>query len=361
MRLDDRRLEARVLERVVARRCTRRGTRRAPPRTRRGTSRCARCAAHRSPRSGRGRPSRSGSPPRAHSTMAPVIKALLFDFDGTLVDTESIDLRAWQEMFEAHGVSVPVDRFALADRNADGSGRARRARRAARRAVRPRRGRRERRGASASCSSWSRCGPASASISTTRASSGWPSASSRAARARGSTATSSGSDCSTAGPPSSRRRRHDALQAEPGALPRGAGELGVEAARGDRDRGLAERRRGRARGGHLLRRLPERRHARGSTSRTPTWCSSRSRTSRSASCSRALADTGRALAELLRAAGRCVALTGAGVSTESGIPGLPFADRDLGAVRPDGVRDDRGVRDATPRRCGASTRCVTAC
>ena len=42
-----------------------------------------------------------------------MIKALLFDFDGTLVDTESIDLRVWQEVFEAHGVSVPVDRFAL--------------------------------------------------------------------------------------------------------------------------------------------------------------------------------------------------------------------------------------------------------
>jgi HAD superfamily hydrolase (TIGR01509 family) len=40
-------------------------------------------------------------------------KALLFDFDGTLVDTESVDLRTWQEVFEAHGVSVPVDRFAL--------------------------------------------------------------------------------------------------------------------------------------------------------------------------------------------------------------------------------------------------------
>ena len=40
-------------------------------------------------------------------------KALLFDFDGTLVDTESLDLRTWGEVFEAHGVSVPVDRFAL--------------------------------------------------------------------------------------------------------------------------------------------------------------------------------------------------------------------------------------------------------
>jgi HAD superfamily hydrolase (TIGR01509 family) len=42
-----------------------------------------------------------------------VIKALLFDFDGTLVDTESIDLRTWHEVFEAHGVALPVDRFAL--------------------------------------------------------------------------------------------------------------------------------------------------------------------------------------------------------------------------------------------------------
>jgi HAD superfamily hydrolase (TIGR01509 family) len=42
-----------------------------------------------------------------------VIKALLFDFDGTLVDTESVDLRTWTEVFEAHGVAVPLDRFAL--------------------------------------------------------------------------------------------------------------------------------------------------------------------------------------------------------------------------------------------------------
>ena len=42
-----------------------------------------------------------------------MIKALLFDFDGTLVDTESIDLRTWHEVFEAHGVSVPAERFAL--------------------------------------------------------------------------------------------------------------------------------------------------------------------------------------------------------------------------------------------------------
>ena len=42
-----------------------------------------------------------------------MIRALLFDFDGTLVDTESVDLRVWREVFDAHGVELPVDRFAL--------------------------------------------------------------------------------------------------------------------------------------------------------------------------------------------------------------------------------------------------------
>lgn len=42
-----------------------------------------------------------------------MLEAILFDFDGTLLDTESIDLRTWTEVFEAHGVAVPLDRFAL--------------------------------------------------------------------------------------------------------------------------------------------------------------------------------------------------------------------------------------------------------
>ena len=45
--------------------------------------------------------------------MARVIRVLLFDFDGTVVDTESIDLRSWREVFEEHGVELPLDRFAL--------------------------------------------------------------------------------------------------------------------------------------------------------------------------------------------------------------------------------------------------------
>ncbi len=41
------------------------------------------------------------------------MRALLFDFDGTIVDTESVDLKAWEEVFEAHGVPLPHDRLAL--------------------------------------------------------------------------------------------------------------------------------------------------------------------------------------------------------------------------------------------------------
>jgi HAD superfamily hydrolase (TIGR01509 family) len=35
--------------------------------------------------------------------------ALIFDFDGLLVDTESTALRAWKEEFAVHGVAFPLD------------------------------------------------------------------------------------------------------------------------------------------------------------------------------------------------------------------------------------------------------------
>lgn len=40
------------------------------------------------------------------------IEALLFDFDGTIVDTESPILRAWQEIFEEHGHSLELEEWA---------------------------------------------------------------------------------------------------------------------------------------------------------------------------------------------------------------------------------------------------------
>ena len=40
-----------------------------------------------------------------------VIRALLFDFDGTLVDTESICLRAWEETYRRRGVELSFERW----------------------------------------------------------------------------------------------------------------------------------------------------------------------------------------------------------------------------------------------------------
>ncbi|MBB4688906.1 HAD family hydrolase [Amycolatopsis jiangsuensis] len=37
------------------------------------------------------------------------IRALIFDFDGTLADTEAAVLQSWQEMFDSHGVPLPLD------------------------------------------------------------------------------------------------------------------------------------------------------------------------------------------------------------------------------------------------------------
>lgn len=37
------------------------------------------------------------------------IRALIFDFDGTLLDTESPDMLAWQAVFEEHRVSLALD------------------------------------------------------------------------------------------------------------------------------------------------------------------------------------------------------------------------------------------------------------
>jgi beta-phosphoglucomutase-like phosphatase (HAD superfamily) len=39
------------------------------------------------------------------------IRALLFDFDGIVVDTEAPSLRAWQEMFEEHGHTLALEEW----------------------------------------------------------------------------------------------------------------------------------------------------------------------------------------------------------------------------------------------------------
>lgn len=39
------------------------------------------------------------------------VKAIVFDFDGTIIDTEQAVLEAWREVFDAHGCPVPMERW----------------------------------------------------------------------------------------------------------------------------------------------------------------------------------------------------------------------------------------------------------
>ena len=41
-----------------------------------------------------------------------MIKALIFDFDGLILDTESPEFQAWQEVFAAHGHELRADLWA---------------------------------------------------------------------------------------------------------------------------------------------------------------------------------------------------------------------------------------------------------
>ena len=40
-----------------------------------------------------------------------MIRGLIFDFDGLLVETEAPGFQAWQEIFQAHGVSLPLSLY----------------------------------------------------------------------------------------------------------------------------------------------------------------------------------------------------------------------------------------------------------
>lgn len=44
---------------------------------------------------------------------APSIKALIFDFDGTILDTETPDYRSWEEVYRSHGCELPLSLWAL--------------------------------------------------------------------------------------------------------------------------------------------------------------------------------------------------------------------------------------------------------
>src|SRR5919202_4698013 len=39
------------------------------------------------------------------------VEALLFDFDGTLIDTESAEFHAWEQTFAEHGVELTIERW----------------------------------------------------------------------------------------------------------------------------------------------------------------------------------------------------------------------------------------------------------
>ena len=41
------------------------------------------------------------------------MQALIFDFDGLILDTEGPDFESWQEMYREHGVELPLERWAL--------------------------------------------------------------------------------------------------------------------------------------------------------------------------------------------------------------------------------------------------------
>src|SRR6202022_5189564 len=62
-------------------------------------------------------------PPKGGRGRAPdhAIKALVFDFDGLIVDTEVPIFRAWQPIYREHGQELPLDRWLTIIGNSTGS------------------------------------------------------------------------------------------------------------------------------------------------------------------------------------------------------------------------------------------------
>ena len=37
------------------------------------------------------------------------MRAIIFDFDGLILDTETPDFQAWKEVYQAYGLDLPID------------------------------------------------------------------------------------------------------------------------------------------------------------------------------------------------------------------------------------------------------------
>ena len=48
------------------------------------------------------------------------VRALIFDFDGLIVDSESPGFRAWSEIYASHGCTLPFDKYAVCIGTIDG-------------------------------------------------------------------------------------------------------------------------------------------------------------------------------------------------------------------------------------------------
>ncbi len=52
--------------------------------------------------------------PSFHNSTMPPIRAIIFDFDGLIVDTESVGYQTWQELYAQHGHDLHLETYAQA-------------------------------------------------------------------------------------------------------------------------------------------------------------------------------------------------------------------------------------------------------
>ena len=57
-----------------------------------------------------------GSDCRICQAVSIMLKALIFDFDGLILDTETPEVLVWQSIYREHGFELPVDEWAEDDR-----------------------------------------------------------------------------------------------------------------------------------------------------------------------------------------------------------------------------------------------------